>query len=58
MLNSVHFFAGRYFSAGVGQRPACLVSEHEQRALFCMFNAGADAADFALTPYCRGIADR
>jgi isoamylase len=34
---------------------ACLIHEDEQRALCLMFNAGADAVDFGLPPYCRGL---
>jgi glycogen operon protein len=29
---------------------ACLIHEDEQRALYLMFNAGADAVDFGLPP--------
>jgi len=34
---------------------ACLIHEDEQFALCLMFNAGADAVDFGLPPYCRGL---
>ena len=33
---------------------ACLIHEDEQRALFLMFNAGADAVDFHLPPITHG----
>ena len=33
---------------------ACLIHEDEQRALFLMFNAGAEAVDFALPPVSSG----
>jgi isoamylase len=34
---------------------ACLIHEGEQSALCLMFNAGADAVDFHLPPYCRHL---
>jgi glycogen operon protein len=34
---------------------ACLIHEDEQRALYLMFNAGADAVDFHLPPMTSGV---
>jgi glycogen operon protein len=34
---------------------ACLIHEDEQRALYLMFNAGADAVDFYLPPMTSGV---
>jgi glycogen operon protein len=34
---------------------ACLIHEDEQRALYLMFNAGADAVDFHLPPLTSGV---
>jgi isoamylase len=36
------------------KRFACLIHEEEQRALYLMFNAGADAVDFGLPPLLPG----